>query len=88
MVKNITMNKESTGSMQGSNLMEKLHFLEQERVKTFVNWKYNDSEGCSAQKMAQAGFYYSGQNSDDDSATCFVCGKDLVRNLNVRNVKN
>lgn len=27
--------------------------------------------------MAEAGFYYSGQNSNDDSAACFVCGKVL-----------
>lgn len=27
--------------------------------------------------MAEAGFYYSGANKDDDSATCFVCGKVL-----------
>lgn len=27
--------------------------------------------------MAEAGFYYSGVSDDDDSATCFVCGKVL-----------
>jgi baculoviral IAP repeat-containing protein 5 len=27
--------------------------------------------------MAEAGFYYSGISDDDDSATCFVCGKVL-----------
>lgn len=28
-------------------------------------------------QMAEAGFYYSGADADDDSATCFVCGKVL-----------
>ena len=27
--------------------------------------------------MAQAGFYYSGVSTEDDSCTCFVCGKVL-----------
>lgn len=27
--------------------------------------------------MAEAGFFYSGSKADDDSATCFVCGKVL-----------
>lgn len=27
--------------------------------------------------MAEAGFYYSGLTDEDDSATCFVCGKIL-----------
>jgi len=27
--------------------------------------------------MAKAGFYYTGSSKDDDSATCFVCGKVL-----------
>lgn len=27
--------------------------------------------------MAEAGFFYSGLSTDDDSATCFVCGKVL-----------
>lgn len=27
--------------------------------------------------MAEAGFYYSGVSEEDDSATCFVCGKIL-----------
>lgn len=27
--------------------------------------------------MAEAGFYYSGLDEEDDSATCFVCGKVL-----------
>lgn len=27
--------------------------------------------------MAEAGFFYTGQHEDDDSATCFVCGKVL-----------
>lgn len=28
-------------------------------------------------QMAEAGFYHSGTNDDDDSSTCFVCGKVL-----------
>lgn len=28
-------------------------------------------------QMAEAGFYYSGLSEEDDSATCFVCGKVL-----------
>lgn len=27
--------------------------------------------------MAEAGFYYCGTSEEDDSATCFVCGKVL-----------
>lgn len=27
--------------------------------------------------MAEAGFYYCGASDDDDSASCFVCGKVL-----------
>jgi hypothetical protein len=28
-------------------------------------------------QMARAGFYYTGGSRDDDSVTCFVCGKVL-----------
>lgn len=87
MVINVKMAEESVDSPAKSlNLMEKLKFLENDRIKTFQHWKHNDSQNCSIKKMAQAGFFYSGLNSDDDSATCFVCGKDLVSEICISNV--
>lgn len=38
--------------------------------------------------MAKAGFYYIGTSEDDDTATCFVCGKHLdgwVSEIQLRN---
>lgn len=62
------------------NLMKKLKFIEEERLSTFRKWQYDESQNCSAAKMAEAGFFFTGNNNqDDDSASCFVCGKDLVR---------
>ncbi|CRK90640.1 CLUMA_CG004343, isoform A [Clunio marinus] len=60
-----------------NHLMKKMKFMEEDRIASFKNWQYSESDKCSVQKMAEAGFFYTGHGEDDDSATCFVCGKVL-----------
>ncbi|XP_005184865.1 baculoviral IAP repeat-containing protein 5 [Musca domestica] len=55
----------------------KVYLLEKQRIDSFKNWPYDEAADCSISKMAQAGFYWSGNKSDDDTVTCFVCGKTL-----------
>ncbi|VVC86612.1 unnamed protein product [Leptidea sinapis] len=53
-------------------------FLEDERVKSFKNWPYNDNNKCNIRKMAEAGFYSIATGVHDaDAVKCFLCGKQL-----------
>ncbi|KAH8360102.1 hypothetical protein KR093_010808 [Drosophila rubida] len=66
----------------------KLNLLEKSRVESFKDWPFPDSSTCSIAKasnkwnidhkfMAEAGFYWTGTKRENDTATCFVCGKTL-----------
>lgn len=67
----------------GEKLAEKfskfknVYLLESHRIDSFKKWPYDETTECSISKMAQAGFYWSGSKNDDDTVTCFVCGKTL-----------
>ncbi|XP_017084734.1 baculoviral IAP repeat-containing protein 5 [Drosophila eugracilis] len=58
-------------------LFRKLNLLEQHRVESFKSWPFPDTASCSIAKMAEAGFYWTGNKRENDTATCFVCGKTL-----------
>ncbi|XP_070495611.1 baculoviral IAP repeat-containing protein 5 [Chironomus tepperi] len=60
-----------------TTLENTLKIFEEHRIKSFENWEFDENEKCSVSEMAKAGFYYTGLSKDDDSATCFVCGKVL-----------
>ncbi|CAG9802208.1 unnamed protein product [Chironomus riparius] len=60
-----------------TTLGDTLKIFEELRIKSFENWQFDENEKCSVLEMARAGFYYSGNSKDDDSAICFVCGKVL-----------
>ncbi|KAH8307773.1 hypothetical protein KR044_013354 [Drosophila immigrans] len=55
----------------------KLNLLEKSRVESFKDWPFPASSTCSISKMAEAGFYWTGTKRENDTATCFVCGKTL-----------
>ncbi|VVD02646.1 unnamed protein product [Leptidea sinapis] len=51
---------------------------EDERVKTFKYWPYNDNNKCNIRNMAEAGFYsVATGDTDVDAVKCFLCGKEL-----------
>ncbi|CAG9761548.1 unnamed protein product [Ceutorhynchus assimilis] len=53
------------------------YFKEPARRKTFQAWPFKNNEKCNANKMAEAGFIFSGSSRDPDSAQCFFCHKHL-----------
>ncbi|XP_034114595.1 baculoviral IAP repeat-containing protein 5 [Drosophila nasuta] len=55
----------------------KLNLLEKSRVDSFKDWPFPSNSTCSIAKMAEAGFYWTGTKRENDTATCFVCGKTL-----------
>ncbi|EDV91550.1 GH13432 [Drosophila grimshawi] len=54
-----------------------LHLLEKHRIESFKDWPFSAKSACSIGKMAEAGFYWTGTKRENDTATCFVCGKTL-----------
>ncbi|XP_016983246.1 baculoviral IAP repeat-containing protein 5 [Drosophila rhopaloa] len=66
-------------SLSGEKLevFRKLNLLEQHRVESFKDWPFPATASCSISKMAEAGFYWTGTKRENDTATCFVCGKTL-----------
>ncbi|XP_055390582.1 baculoviral IAP repeat-containing protein 5.2-A [Condylostylus longicornis] len=54
-----------------------LKIFEKSRVESFVSWPYEESTTCDTRKMAEAGFYWTGNGKGDDTTTCFACGKML-----------
>ncbi|XP_075170475.1 baculoviral IAP repeat containing deterin [Haematobia irritans] len=56
---------------------DKVYLMEKHRIDSFKKWPYDETTECSITKMAQAGFYWSGNKNDEDTVTCFVCGKTL-----------
>ncbi|EDS27935.1 survivin [Culex quinquefasciatus] len=63
--------------MVSTENIEKVFLLETDRVKSFKKWPYSGTSSCSIQKMAEAGFYWNGNDNEEDTAACFVCGKVL-----------
>lgn len=59
------------------NKFKTVHLMEKHRKDSFLKWPYDESSECSVSKMAEAGFYWSGNKTEDDTVTCFVCGKTL-----------
>ncbi|KAF2885561.1 hypothetical protein ILUMI_20629 [Ignelater luminosus] len=51
--------------------------FEEKRLKTFKEWPFDDDKPCSAQKLAEAGFYFAGSAADPDAVQCFLCDKAL-----------
>lgn len=49
-------------------------YFEEGRLKTFDKWPHADDSFCSKEKMAKAGFYYTGIS---DCVKCFVCSIKL-----------
>lgn len=53
-------------------------YLVEERLNTFkeTNWPF-DSGSCTAEKMAEAGFYHCGNPGTPDWTRCIVCHTDV-----------
>ncbi|GLV44904.1 Deterin [Carabus blaptoides fortunei] len=51
--------------------------LEDNRYQSFKKWPYSSKNKCNAQNMAEAGFFWTGNFEEPDSAQCFVCNKQL-----------
>lgn len=58
---------------------KKVYVMEKHRVDSFEKWPFDENSPCSITKMAEAGFYWTGNvnKEEDDAATCFVCSKQL-----------
>lgn len=58
---------------------KELYLLEKHRIDSFEKWLYDESSSCSITKMAEAGFYWTGNKNkdEDDAVTCFICSKQL-----------
>lgn len=58
---------------------KEVYLMEQHRIDSFEKWPYDETSSCSITKMAEAGFYWTGNRNkeEDDAATCFVCSKQL-----------
>ncbi|XP_017844786.1 baculoviral IAP repeat-containing protein 5 [Drosophila busckii] len=53
------------------------HVLEKHRMESYKDWPFPADSACSINKMAEAGFYWTGNAREPDTVTCFVCGKTL-----------
>ncbi|XP_023221678.1 baculoviral IAP repeat-containing protein 5-like [Centruroides sculpturatus] len=53
------------------------HCLEEERLKSFKNWSFKSGCACTAEKMAEAGFYHCPTDDEPDLVRCYVCFKEL-----------
>ncbi|CAH1367151.1 hypothetical protein MTP99_008402 [Tenebrio molitor] len=51
--------------------------LEANRKATFKSWVFKDQAKCSARKLAEAGFVFSGNKHEPDAVKCFFCNKSL-----------
>lgn len=48
---NLSNTENSTNAPEGTGLMEKLKFLEEEREKSFKYWQYGINDNCSIKKV-------------------------------------
>ncbi|XP_053963847.1 baculoviral IAP repeat-containing protein 5.2 [Anastrepha ludens] len=53
------------------------NMMEKNRIDSFKKWPFNENSACSVKKMAEAGFYWSGNEREPDTVTCYVCNKTL-----------
>ena len=53
------------------------NFWKQSRRTTYGSWPFNESDKCSAERMAAAGFYVIGDSNEPDLVECFICSKQL-----------
>ncbi|KAL0118246.1 hypothetical protein PUN28_009119 [Cardiocondyla obscurior] len=53
------------------------YFWKHSRRITYNNWPFKESDNCSADCMAAAGFYVIGNDDEPDLVECFICGKQL-----------
>lgn len=53
------------------------YFWEKDRLNSFTKWPFDESKACNKAKMAEAGFYFNGNDNEPDIATCFACSKTL-----------
>ncbi|XP_076264499.1 baculoviral IAP repeat containing deterin [Rhynchophorus ferrugineus] len=53
------------------------YFYQEERRATYKKWIFNDNALCSADKMAEAGFIFTGSLREPDAVACFFCHKHL-----------
>uniref|UniRef100_A0A1I7XNI9 Inhibitor of Apoptosis domain protein n=1 Tax=Heterorhabditis bacteriophora TaxID=37862 RepID=A0A1I7XNI9_HETBA len=50
-----------------------------QRLATFKKWCYDKEDTpCSSEKLARAGFYFSGTRADPSAATCAFCKKEMI----------
>lgn len=49
------------------------------RLNTMLHWCFSAEDGatCTAEKMAEVGFYCPNPDKEPDSVQCFLCGKEL-----------
>ncbi|XP_065065688.1 baculoviral IAP repeat-containing protein 5-like [Rhopilema esculentum] len=52
-------------------------YLQSERLKTFKDWPFHDNCNCTAEMMAEAGFYHTPSSNEPDLVTCYVCYKEM-----------
>nr|CAB3225653.1 baculoviral IAP repeat-containing protein 5-like [Phallusia mammillata] len=65
--------------MDSSEVDSHSMMLYQNRLTTFAGWPYTEQDGakCTAENLANAGFYRPHAESEPDLARCFMCFKDL-----------
>lgn len=57
--------------------LKRIHFYEKDRRESFKSWPFEGKSPCNVRKMAEAGFFWTGNKRENDTATCFACGKVL-----------
>uniref|UniRef100_A0A336L8F1 CSON001848 protein n=1 Tax=Culicoides sonorensis TaxID=179676 RepID=A0A336L8F1_CULSO len=57
--------------------LKKFYFTEKDRLDSFKHWPFDDKSPCNIAKMAEAGFFWCGNEREIDSAACFLCNKHL-----------
>ncbi|XP_066994877.2 baculoviral IAP repeat-containing protein 5.2-A [Anabrus simplex] len=64
------------GINKQEDLTTRLYKFEQ-RLKTFHSWPFGRDCACTAEKMAEAGFYVLNPKREPDLVKCFFCLKEL-----------
>ena len=54
-------------------------FMLKKRLETFQDWPFTANSGavCTAEKLAETGFYRPNPDHEPDLTRCFVCHKEL-----------
>ncbi|XP_064091937.1 baculoviral IAP repeat-containing protein 5.2-like [Macrobrachium nipponense] len=61
--------------MKDKELYEMLN--EENRLKSFKKWPFGSDTCMSKEKMAEAGFFFTGSKKEPDLAKCYICLKEL-----------